>query len=212
MDGEPEGVRGKSPRPRRQCRCGPLVPAQIALPTWLLRSAGPPAARGSGPPLADLGGVQGGGPSRRTKSGPPGRLHGNIAVLQSGQLGYSGPLARAAGARLLGSVGAISHPGPSERRPGRFCRPLMTDRLPDAVDRHVASRVRARRLEAGMTQQQLARGLTVTFQQFQKYERAVNRISAGKLYRLALTLDVPVQYFFEGLKDRPKKRRKGSHT
>jgi transcriptional regulator with XRE-family HTH domain len=61
-------------------------------------------------------------------------------------------------------------------------------------------------LEAGMTQTQLAQAVGVTFQQSQKYEGATNRISAGALYQLALTLDVPVQYFFGGLSRRHKKR------
>jgi hypothetical protein len=52
-----------------------------------------------------------------------------------------------------------------------------------------------------MTQTQLAQAVGVTFQ-----EGATNRISAGALYRLALTLDVPVQYFFDGLSRRDKKR------
>ena len=82
----------------------------------------------------------------------------------------------------------------------------MSDRLPNAIDRHVASRLRLRRLEEGMTQTQLAQAVGVTFQQLQKYEGATNRISAGALYQLALTLDVPVQYFFDGLSRRHKKR------
>ena len=82
---------------------------------------------------------------------------------------------------------------------------IVSDRLPNAVDRHVASRLLLRRQEAGLTQQMVAETLGVTFQQFQKYEGAINRISAGTLYQLALTLEVPVQYFFEGLKRRPKK-------
>ena len=84
---------------------------------------------------------------------------------------------------------------------------IMSDRLPNAIDRHVASRLRLRRLEAGVTQTQLAQAVGVTFQQLQKYEGATNRISAGALYQLALTLDVPVQYFFDGLSRRDKKRR-----
>jgi len=52
---------------------------------------------------------------------------------------------------------------------------IVSDRLPNAIDRHVASRVRLRRLEAGLTQEMVADGLSVTFQQFQKYERAINR-------------------------------------
>ena len=58
-----------------------------------------------------------------------------------------------------------------------------------------------------MTQTQLAQAVGFTFQQLQKYEGATNRISAGALYQLALTLDVPVQYFFDGLSRRDKKRR-----
>jgi hypothetical protein len=75
---------------------------------------------------------------------------------------------------------------------------IVSDRLPNAVDRHVASRLLLRRR---------ADALGVTFQQFQKYERAINRISAGTLYQLSLTLEVPVQYFFEGLSGRRKKPR-----
>ena len=56
-----------------------------------------------------------------------------------------------------------------------------------------------------MTQTQLAQAIGVTFPQLQKYEGTVNRISAGALYQLALTLDVPVQYFFDGLSRRRNK-------
>jgi transcriptional regulator with XRE-family HTH domain len=84
---------------------------------------------------------------------------------------------------------------------------IVSDRLPSAIDRHVASRLLLRRREAGLTQQMVADALGVTFQQFQKYERAINRISAGTLYQLSLTLEVPVQYFFEGLSGRRKKPR-----
>ena len=83
---------------------------------------------------------------------------------------------------------------------------LMSDRLPNAIDHHVASRLRLRRLETGLTQTMLADELGISFQQLQKYEGAVNRISAGALYQLALTLNVPVQYFFDGLSRRHKKR------
>jgi transcriptional regulator with XRE-family HTH domain len=84
----------------------------------------------------------------------------------------------------------------------------VSDRLPNAIDRHVASRVRLRRQEMGLSQGTVANALGVTFQQLQKYEGAINRISAGALYQLALTLDVPVQYFFDGPSRRDKKRGK----
>ena len=82
----------------------------------------------------------------------------------------------------------------------------MSDRLPNAIDRHVASRLRLRRLEAGLTQTMLADTLGISVQQFQKYEGATTRISSGALYQLALTLDAPVRYFFDGLSRRDKKR------
>ncbi|MBB6250199.1 transcriptional regulator with XRE-family HTH domain [Nitrospirillum iridis] len=46
----------------------------------------------------------------------------------------------------------------------------------------------------------------ITFQQVQKYERGSNRVSVGKLYRLAEILDVPLTFFFDDLEsgaDRP---------
>ena len=67
------------------------------------------------------------------------------------------------------------------------------------VDVHVGSRVRQRRWILGITQQALAEELGVTFQQVQKYEMGVNRISASRLWAIARLLGVPVEFFFEGL-------------
>jgi transcriptional regulator with XRE-family HTH domain len=75
------------------------------------------------------------------------------------------------------------------------------DRLPATVDVHVGARLRQRRKYLGMTQQQLASELGLTFQQIQKYERGANRVSASKLYELARALGVTISYFFEGLPD-----------
>nr|WP_062098491.1 helix-turn-helix domain-containing protein [Caulobacter sp. CCH5-E12] len=74
-------------------------------------------------------------------------------------------------------------------------------RSPNPVDLHVGGRVRTRRKVMGVSQEQLAAGLKLTFQQVQKYERGANRISASKLYEIAGELKVPVSYFFEGLAD-----------
>jgi transcriptional regulator with XRE-family HTH domain len=51
----------------------------------------------------------------------------------------------------------------------------------------------------GMTQQQLAEKVGIKFQQIQKYETGMNRISASRLWDIAESLSVPVAYFFEGL-------------
>ena len=74
-------------------------------------------------------------------------------------------------------------------------------RRPSSVDVHVGGRVRIRRRLIHMTQETLADLIDVTFQQVQKYERGSNRISASKLFAIADALEVPINYFFEGLDD-----------
>jgi transcriptional regulator with XRE-family HTH domain len=71
------------------------------------------------------------------------------------------------------------------------------------MDHHVGSRIRERRTMLGISQQQLAQTIGVTYQQAHKYERGLNRISAGRLYEIALALSVNVNWFFEGLADEP---------
>jgi len=68
-----------------------------------------------------------------------------------------------------------------------------------SIERHVGQRIRARRTMLGLTQQQLADLIGVTYQQAHKYERGINRVSAGRLFELAKALDVAVSYFYEGL-------------
>jgi transcriptional regulator with XRE-family HTH domain len=69
----------------------------------------------------------------------------------------------------------------------------------NAADRHVGARIRERRVMMGLSQQQLARMIGVTYQQAHKYERGLNRISAGRLFEIAQVLGVAVSWFFEGL-------------
>lgn len=59
----------------------------------------------------------------------------------------------------------------------------------DPIDLAVGDRIRAARLERGLTQAQVARAAGVTFQQIQKYERGANRVSASMLVRIAKVLD-----------------------
>jgi transcriptional regulator with XRE-family HTH domain len=70
---------------------------------------------------------------------------------------------------------------------------------PNATDVHVAKRMRMRRLMLQMSQEAFATKLGVTFQQVQKYEKGVNRVSASRLQQACNVLQVPVQFFFEGL-------------
>ena len=67
------------------------------------------------------------------------------------------------------------------------------------VDVHVGKRIRHRRWLVGMTQQQLAENVGIKFQQIQKYETGMNRVSASRLWDIAASLSVPVSFFFEGL-------------
>jgi transcriptional regulator with XRE-family HTH domain len=55
-----------------------------------------------------------------------------------------------------------------------------------------------RRMMLEMTQEKLAAGLDLTFQQVQKYEKGINRIGASRLQQIAQILQVPVEFFFEG--------------
>src|SRR5689334_21221547 len=89
--------------------------------------------------------------------------------------------------------------GTAQRGPG-----AMQD-----VDHHVARRMRERRLMLGLTQQQVAERIGVTYQQAYKYEKGENRISFGCLHRIAQALGVGPGYFFKGLgTERPPEPRR----
>ena len=68
-----------------------------------------------------------------------------------------------------------------------------------ATDNHVGGRIRERRIMVGLTQQRLAEMIGVTCQQAHKYERGINRVSAGRLFEIASALSAPITYFYEGI-------------
>jgi transcriptional regulator with XRE-family HTH domain len=68
-----------------------------------------------------------------------------------------------------------------------------------AIDGHVGARIRERRIMLGLTQQQLAEMIGVTYQQAHKYERGINRVSAGRLFEIARVLNTSISYFYEGI-------------
>ena len=70
---------------------------------------------------------------------------------------------------------------------------------PQDVDRHVGARLRDRRIMLGLTQQQMAEMIGVTYQQAHKYEKGINRVAGGRLYAMAQALGVEVGYFYEGM-------------
>jgi transcriptional regulator with XRE-family HTH domain len=81
----------------------------------------------------------------------------------------------------------------------------MAGKPKNIIDAHVGLRIRMARLATGMSQETLADGLRLTFQQVQKYEKGLNRVGAGRLTDIARILGVPVSYFFEDTGgDRPR--------
>ena len=75
-----------------------------------------------------------------------------------------------------------------------------------AEDVEIGRKIRALRLERGLSQSNLADGIGLTFQQVQKYEKGMNRVSAGRLQRIADMLNIPVTFFYGGMGSRAKKR------
>ena len=80
------------------------------------------------------------------------------------------------------------------------------------VDVYVGKRVRQRRWMVGMTQQQLAEKVGIKFQQIQKYETGMNRVSASRLWDISEALDVNIAFFFEGLEAKDGEDKTGDGT
>ena len=75
---------------------------------------------------------------------------------------------------------------------------MMSPKQPDSIDKLVGRNIRIQRLATGLSQTELAQQLGVTFQQVQKYEKGVNRISCGRLFQIARILGLHVMDFFDG--------------
>ena len=84
-------------------------------------------------------------------------------------------------------------------------REAVRKRRAGAEDLEIGRKIRALRLERGLSQSGLADGIGLTFQQVQKYEKGANRVSAGRLQQIADMLHVPVTFFYSGMGARPKK-------
>src|SRR3954451_2751025 len=75
----------------------------------------------------------------------------------------------------------------------------LARRQAQAADKHVGRRIREWRSMLGVSQRALAGQIGVTNQQLHMYEQGTYRISAASLYRVARSLGVGVDCFFEGL-------------
>lgn len=78
---------------------------------------------------------------------------------------------------------------------------MSDSKLPNEIDKVVGQRIRWRRRELKLTQEKLGDMLELTFQQVQKYEKGVNRISAGRLFEMSVVLNVPIGYFYDGVQE-----------
>jgi transcriptional regulator with XRE-family HTH domain len=66
-----------------------------------------------------------------------------------------------------------------------------------AIDGYIGGRMRERRLTLNMSQDQVGKELGVSFQQVQKYEKGVNRVSASRLFEICRVLKVSLASMFE---------------
>jgi transcriptional regulator with XRE-family HTH domain len=73
----------------------------------------------------------------------------------------------------------------------------MAKKIANPIDRHVGARIRMQRMVRRLSQTELGNEVGVTFQQVQKYENGVNRVSARRLQQFANVLKVRPDFFFE---------------
>ena len=73
--------------------------------------------------------------------------------------------------------------------------------MDDNFNKHLGNKLKLRRLALGLTQTKVAKAISVTFQQIQKYEKGTNGVSSNRLMQLAQFLKVPIIYFFEDYKE-----------
>ncbi|WP_254492492.1 helix-turn-helix transcriptional regulator [Bartonella sp. B1099] len=64
------------------------------------------------------------------------------------------------------------------------------------IDLLVGKRIRLRRKRLKMSQTTLGNALGISFQQIQKYENGLNRVSAGRLMQISDILNVPISFFY----------------
>jgi len=65
------------------------------------------------------------------------------------------------------------------------------------TSKEIGAKIKKRRIELGISQEQLAETLDVTYQQVQRYENGTNRLNVENIQLIADILSLPVSYFFE---------------
>jgi transcriptional regulator with XRE-family HTH domain len=82
---------------------------------------------------------------------------------------------------------------------GRRMSDYPGDHIPHPIDVSLGARIRLRRRELGLSQDQLAKEIGITFQQVQKYEHGTNRVSFSRLVEIAAALSCNVIDLIAGL-------------
>ena len=80
----------------------------------------------------------------------------------------------------------------------------MKAKLKSEIDEYIGARIREGRVAFGLSQEQLARALGVSFQQIQNYEKGANGVSAVRLFDICKILNVSLASMF------PQEHSKGS--
>jgi transcriptional regulator with XRE-family HTH domain len=68
------------------------------------------------------------------------------------------------------------------------------------TSREIGEKIKKRRKELKISQEELAETLGVTYQQVQRYENGINKLNVENVQTVADALDVPVSYFYEAEK------------
>ena len=71
----------------------------------------------------------------------------------------------------------------------------MRPRSSGPADQTLGEKIHTRRVAVGMSQEVLGEALGVSFQQVQKYEKGVNRVSVSRLEQIATALNESISYF-----------------
>jgi DNA-binding XRE family transcriptional regulator len=76
-------------------------------------------------------------------------------------------------------------------------RKSASPRSANAIDEFIGARMRERRHALNISQADLGKKLSVSFQQIQKYEKGINRVSAARLFDICKALNVSLSSMFE---------------
>jgi transcriptional regulator with XRE-family HTH domain len=73
----------------------------------------------------------------------------------------------------------------------------VNQRSSNEQDNQIGARIRAMRIDRGMSQEEMGKRLGVSFQQVQKYEKGVNRIAATRLAQVADILQTTLEQLYD---------------